>query len=406
MLKPSTNHADSPQSERIRVLYKLVSAEYGSSMYAHIACLVKEHPDDEWRIVRSSAPFVIARQYGNLKVVPGSVYQLIRNFRHEFENLRQSINRATMSLEKLPREALPDAFYEYEHAIKNGLVLLSCLARNLFHMFPRLTENFRVPVFNYEEEQLDETMRTKDLLDMLVHSRYMNLHNEFISDLFSERPPKGSPVIEKFMGYKFEFNQFMNSIYSAIQSITLKDLITQLRSKISTLNISMPHHEMVFLILNIHSFSDLLGAKIPTKKYNFMMDLLFGETEADSAGPANGSTIQRTVFFKQPTVTIADDLSEKLLKIRVDSYVGDNHVPVNPSNNLRSREIDIDYEEFLTAANDSFGSESLLSIGQEMEKINAETREFARTTGQAEKSRTHKTRRRHPTKKSHTRRKK
>ena len=374
MLKSSTNHAASLQSERIRVLYKLVSSEYGSSIYAHIACLVREHPNDDWRIVRSSAPFVIARQYGNLKVVPGSVYQLIRNFRHEFENLRQSISQATLRLEKLPREALPDAFYEYEHAIKNGLVLLSCLARNLFHMFPKLTKNYRVPVFNYEEEQLDETMRTKDLLDMLVHSRYMNLHNEFISDLFSDKPPKGSPIVEKFMGYKFEFNQFMNSIYSAVQSITLKDLITQLRSKISTLSISMPHHEMVFLILNIHSFSDLLGAKIPTRKYNFMMELLFGESEADSTRPVHGNTSQRTVFFKQPTVTIADDLSEKQLKIRVDSYLGDNHVPVNPTNILRSREIDIDYEEFLTAVNDSFGSESLLSIGQEMEKIKAGVR--------------------------------
>ena len=372
MLKPSTNHAASPHSERIRVLYKLVNSEYGSSTYAHIACFAKKHSDNEWRIVRSSSPFVMARQYGNLKVVPGSVYQVIRNFRLEFENLRQSINHATLQLEKLSPEAMPDAYYEYEHAIKNGLVLLSCLARNLFHMFPRLTEHYRVPMFNYEEEQLDETMRTKDLLDMLVHSRYMNLHNEFISDLFSDKPRKGSPILEKFMGYKFEFNHFMSSIYSAVHSITLKDLITQLRNKISALSIATPHHEMVFLILNVHSFSDLLGAKIPTKKYNFMMNLLFGETEADRTSPDRGNTSERIVLFRQPTVTIADNLSQKRLKIRVDSYVGDNHVPVNSRNKLRSREVDVDYEDFLTAVNDTFGNESLLSIGQEMERINSE----------------------------------
>lgn len=380
MLKPSTNHAASPNSERIRVLYKLVNSEYGSSIYAHIACFAKKHSDKEWRIVRSSSPFVMARQYGNLKVIPGSVYQLIRNFRHEFENLRQSINQTTLRLEELPPEAMPDAYYEYEHAIKNGLVLLSCLARNLFHMFPRLTEHYRVPMFNYEGEQLDETMRTKDLLDMLVHSRYMNLHNEFISDLFSDKPPKGSPILKKFMGYQFELSHFMNSIYGAVQSITLKDLITQLRSKISTLSVAMPHHEMVFLILNIHSFSDLLGAKIPTKEYNFMMDLLFGETEADSTRLSRGEASSRIVFFKQPSVTIADDLSQKQLKISVDSYVGDHHVPANPQNNLRSREVEISYEEFLTAVNDAFGSESLLSIGEEMEKIKAES---ARTANNA-----------------------
>ena len=391
--------------ERIRLLYATSKTNVGTDVYAHITCYRQTYPDAGWQPVRASSPFVIARQYGHQVARPGSVYQLIKDFDQLYEKTRVSIRRGTAKLEKLSSHARPAVYQEYEREITNSLILMSCLARNLFHLFPDLTNDYKVPVFDYDNQQLNEMIRTKDLLDLFVHNRYMNLHNEYIADLFSGKPPKGSPISEKFMGYRFKVFDFGRSMHEAIRSITLKHLISELRRGMKVLDADTPHHEMVFLILNVHSFSDLLGATIPSKDYNFMMDLLFDNAEPDVAHSACGNSSTQTVFFREPRVTIAPEMSTKRLQIAVDCHVAENAPRMVGSKHLKRRTVEVGYAEFLGAVNEAFGTGSLLDLGQQMDAIRNEESKPNRQAVNSEEKRKDRTRKRHPTKKRPGRRK-
>ena len=153
----------------------------------------------------------------------------------------------------------------YQREIMNTLVLVSCLLRNIFYVFPRLSQSAVVPMFDYDESPA-EAIKMKVLLDLFVHNRYMHLHNEYITDLFSDEPPKGTFIAKKFMGYRFKVNDFVGVAQEAINSVTIKDLATKLRSGMARLTVDTPHHEMVFLFQNVASFSELLAALLPLGK--------------------------------------------------------------------------------------------------------------------------------------------
>ena len=395
---PGALPAGEEPRDRIMLLYQSVDTNAGSDLYGHVTCLRQDRKDGGWRTHRKSSPFVVARRYGGREVVPGSAYQLVKNFGDLFAGTAGSIRRGTRRLERMKGTELARAYCNYEREVTQGLVLLACLARNLFHLFSRLTEQYTVQVFDYDNRPMGE-IRTKVLLDLFVHSRYMNLHNEYITDLFSADVPKGTPISQKFMGYRFRVADFMDSIYRAVHGITLKDLITRLRGGMQSLSGDMPHHEMVFLIQNVHSFSNLLGAKIPTEEYDFMMHLLFDDMEPDVGAANADGMVRRRVVFKEPGVSIAGDLSEKQFRINVRCHVADNDARAPAGVELKARTVEVGFAEFLEQANRAFGAEALHAIGPEREAIRARGAEgLGGGTGPVAGA-TDRTRRRHPTKK-------
>ena len=214
----------------IGVFYKAEETRVGTNIYAHVQCFRGKPGQGSVSAFRTSAPFVLACRYGSREVVPGSVVETLRNIRRLIERLSQSTARSGEKLESLPKGALKDAAYqEYEQEISNALVLVSCQLRNVFHAFPAVGEKPTVPMFDYEGKPV-ESVRMHVLLDLFVHNRYMHLHNEYITDLFSGKPPAGTVFAEKFMGYRFKVNDFLLVAQQAIESLTLKHLATRLRS--------------------------------------------------------------------------------------------------------------------------------------------------------------------------------
>ena len=157
--------------------------------------------------------------------------------------------------------------------IINTLILVSCLLRNVFEIFPAVGKELVVPMFEYDETA-GESIKTHVLLDLFVHNRYIHLHNEYITDLFSSKPPKGTAIARKFMGYRFKVNDYLEVVQNAIYGVTLKHLATKLRSGMARLTVDTPHHEMVFLIQNVASFSRLLEALLPVGK-DVLWDMLY-----------------------------------------------------------------------------------------------------------------------------------
>ena len=150
----------------------------GTDIYVHIECFKLKAGQGSAKPFRMSAPFVFARRSGSRQVVIGSVCETLRNIRRQIGQLSESTGRRVDRLEGLPFGEEKAAEYdEYVREMTNTLVLVSCLLRNVFHIFPKLAQSVFVPMFDYDESPAED-VRMKVLLDLFVHNRYMHLHNE------------------------------------------------------------------------------------------------------------------------------------------------------------------------------------------------------------------------------------
>ena len=363
-----------PEWHAIAVLYKAVETRVGTNLYAHIQCFRGNAHQHSATAFRTSAPFVLAWNYGAREVVPGSVVETLRNLRRLIERLSESAARGAERLDSLPKGPKKGAAYEdYEREITNALVLVSCHLRNVFHTFPAVGEKLTVPMYDYEENPAESvTMRV--LLDLFVHNRYMQLHNEYITDLFSGKPPAGTVFAEKFMGYRFKVNDFVRVVQQAIQSLTLKHLATRLRSDMRKLNTHTPHYEMVFLIQNVASFSNLLEALLPIGK-----DTLWGMLYPTKVVPeeavkaAGGREMTVAALFHTPKVRMGNRVDDDSKNIAISvkgtfRYTVDGEIVHTES---ADRETEVEYGEFFDRVIKAGGKESVLALSDRQDEIRA-----------------------------------
>ena len=358
--------------QAVAVFYRPEDTEVGTDLYGNIQCFEGKLRDDEpANPFRISAPFVVARWHGYRQVVPGSVCGTLSNIRALIRELAQSTARMDARLEQLPRGPEKAALYdEYEREIANCLILVSCLLRNVFDIFPESTAHYFVPIFDYEGKQVEE-IKMRVLLNLLVHNRHMSLSNEFITNLFSDRLPAGTAIAEKFMGCKFKMNDFLGVVQDAVHAVTVKDLAERLRSNTEALTAHTPHHEMVFLIQNISSLSDLLHALIPTRGH-FLMNLLFPgiSLPAEVTAAAEGRLVTVTHRFRIPSVRLGNRVDADNKKIVV-SGKGEFHYTVN-EREVHSESADckkeIDYREFFDCVVAAAGDDSLLATSDRREE--------------------------------------
>ena len=356
----------------VAVFYRPEETEVGTDLYGNIQCFEGRLGDDEpANPFRISAPFVVARWHGYRHVVPGSVCGTLSNIRALIRKLAESTARMGARLEQLPKGPEKAALYdEYERQIANCLVLVSCHLRNVFDIFPESTAHHFVPMFDYEGEQVEE-IKMRVLLNLLVHNRHMSLTNEFITNLFSDRLPAGTAIAEKFMGCKFRPNDFLGVVQDAVHAVTVKDLAERLRSDTDALTAHTPHHQMVFLIQNIASFSDLLHALIPTRGH-FLMNLLFPRMSlpAEVIAAAEGRTVAVAHHLHIPSVRLGYRVDADNKKIVVSGkgefhYAVDGRVVHSESADC---EKEIDYREFFDCVVAAAGDDSLLTTSDRREE--------------------------------------
>ena len=309
--------------EIISVLYRKMETKVGHDLYVCIRCFREEYPGQESiGAYRMSSPYVLLRQNGSQKVIPGSVCESLKNLSWQLEQLVSSLRERVARIEAAEGNRRGEEYYEYERDLTNNLVLISCLARNIFHTIPRLSQQFSMRMFDYGGNPAAE-MRLKELLDLFVHSRYMYVKNDYITDLVSEKLPERTVIANEFMGHKFKIEDFLSQIDKAIHSVTIKDLSTRLRGGIKSLTLDTPYQEMVFLIQNIESFSDLLEAMIPTGGYDFILDILFPPSEIPKnvLSAAKGREVRYAIHLRSPHVKVSDRVDEKKVRISVSGNV-------------------------------------------------------------------------------------
>ena len=353
------------------LLYQQRETNVGQDMYVCIQCFREEHPvQKKLNAYRQSSPYILSRQLGLRRVIPGSVCESLRNVHRELEQLATELRDRVARIEGAEGERRAREYHEYERLLTNRLVLISCLARNLFHTFPRLSERFSVQMFGYEGNATAE-IRVKNLLDLFVHNRYMNLRNEYITDLVSEKLPDGTVIADDFMGHRFRVEDFLSEIRIAIESVTIKDLSTRLRAGVKALDLDTPYQDIVFLVQNTESFSDLLEATIPSGSYDFILDVLFPGSEIPEAvlAAAKGGEIRTEIRFRNPHVGIGERVDEKKVRITVKAeveYSVGGRVVHRASDDRRK---ELGYADFFDQVVQRFGQEKLLDLVRRIESF-------------------------------------
>ena len=362
--------SDLPPREAIVLLYQQTETTVGHDTYVCIQCFRQQPGQGPVGPYRQSSPYVLSCQHGSRTVIPGSVCESLKNLSRQLEQLKASVGERVARLEGAAADRRGEEYYEYDRHLTNSLVLISCLARNIFHTFPRLSEQYTVQMFDYDGNATDE-IRVKELLDLFVHNRYMNLQNEYIADLVSAKLPDGTMIAAGFMGHKFRVEDFLSQVAEAIESVTIKDLTTRLRGGVKSLNLDTPYQEIVFLVQNIKSFSDLLEATIPSGSYDFMLNILFQPSEipASVRTAAKRSKLDCRVRFRHPHVGVSDRVDEKKVKISVRGdveYCAEGRV-VHRESGKRDKELD--YGKFFDQVVQAVGEERLLDLVRRLEQI-------------------------------------
>ena len=349
--------------ELIRLLYNLS----GSTLYGHVSFFQWQQEEKEKTACsdsstliqnRGSKPFVIGKYLpecpdgtGSELRVYGSVDFLLREIQRLVnEFIKTNKDWWISTKDTTDEQSKQFENFRYDSHVMDFIILVSTHARNLFHMLNDDAFNKKtIPKLNYENE-LNGNVRLGELFDILIHNRYYYFDGAHIRDIFSEKFNKGSPLSGQFMGYGINLAHFVNGIVDVVNAIKVNHLTRLLRAKFNKLSSKSSPQDIVFLVQNFQSFSELMKKKISTGggRYDFMMQLMFGDV--------NNS--EHTIWFQSPTIHIHQDLSKKEVEIRV------KYSTKSESTNMETKEVSVGYMKFFDKVNNSFGEDKILSGSQ------------------------------------------
>ncbi len=333
-----------------------------------------------------SAPFIIAQTLGpDDVIVHGSLDYLIRDIRRLVRSVDEQVaeldaalsGQATTQKHQGERGVLrqvPDdhqarrAYFEFTRRLAGTLILISTQARNLFQLLPRLDR--KIGLFDNHGHRTGDIALTK-LFTHFVHNQYLFLDGEHVSDLFPANPRRGAPISRTFMGYRFNWIEYIQSIKAAVEEVKLTDLTGLLRGRLKRLSLESPYSDIVFLVQNLDSFSRLFEAMPKSvKRYWPMLDpLLEEETKARLATLRRtgriGKRAHLTVVYGAPNLRIHEELSERKFKVTVPckwTIRNGKGRPVYRDERFRDLAVELDYETLLNRVDRVFGDDPLLDF--------------------------------------------
>lgn len=375
-----------PESNEI---LNLIYQRRGSLLYGCIRFFkVSPNATGPVTAVKVSSPFIISETFGDDEVVLGSVVSMIQEVQRldaeiktQFRELHSRLSHIQPKTVEQGRHVsawitLPDNLSEkddrtyaaFKKRFVGTLVLLSTEARNLFDIgiVPRPNDR-RISLFDYQNNACD-TVRLRDLLTAFIHHRYLFLDGEFVSDLFPG-DPKNSPIKRTFMGYKFNWIEYVQEIKRASLDIKMRHFTGRLRGWLKRLTLTSRYDQIILLVQNLESFTRLLGKKVGDDRYTNILPMLF-EAESDrlwrsiESAREPDETVILSVKFSAPTLKVHDRLSEKMFDVSVKCKLkmeGIDGRSLYADKDFRVLERKVKYEELFDIVNEAFGEDPLVS---------------------------------------------
>ncbi len=358
----------------------------GSLLYGAIQFFKHTPGSGPVTLHRSSAPFVVSETIAPGEVVVhGSVDNLIQDIKRLVTEVYTNVDKLNAALthpgpvgvsqgEKVRLVSVPESvpqrrtYFEFTRILGGTLILLSAQTRNLFELFPRLDR--RIPLSDANGNRTGD-IRLSNLFSHFVHSQYLFLNGEHVSDLFPANPRRGAPISRTFMGYRFNWVEYVEAIEVAIQDVKLNDLTGLLRGRLKKLSLESPYSDIVFLIQNLESFSRLFGTKVADERYQFMLSLLFDDETKAYLDTLNldpmvvGDQLQWVANFYTPSLKIHERLTEKKFKVHVRcrlTLFDSKGQPLHRDQDFRTLTKEVSYERLLGHVAGAFGNDPLLSF--------------------------------------------
>lgn len=333
----------SEDSIHLRIIY---NGEHLPLLYGHIA-LFKGQQTEAYR---SGDPFVIGKYdpAGRL-VVYGSVPFLLQEVCRLIDEFGEKNRKWGTSCANVEGRALDELDDQYNSYVMDFVILASTHMRNLFHLVnnKNITER-KIPLRNYQQKKYSE-VSLKELFDVLIHNRYYYFDGGVIRDVFSEKFRANSRLDDsRLMGYGIDLFDYIRGIRDVVHGVSVRHFTTILRGKMKNLNIDSKRQEVIFFIQNVHSFSELMKTKIPDKRYEQILPLIF-----DTLIPAPSSQTTQTILFEAPNIQINPNLNQKAFDITVKCG--------EKEGDLKEETVTVGYEDLFTKVNKSFGEDRLVT---------------------------------------------
>ena len=358
----------------------------GSLLFGAIA-FAKHKPGSSESVpaYKTSAPFVVSETIAPGEVVVhGSVNYLIQDIQRSISEVYAKVNELNAAMSHVPQtgagqgkrgrvvpvpESLPERrrYFEFRRGLAGALILLSTQARNLFDLFSRLDR--RIPLYDSGGNRTGD-VKLSNLFVHFVHNQYLFIDGEHVSDLFPAHPRPGAPISRTFMGYRFNWVEYVEAINLAVQGVKLKDVTGLLRGRLKKLSLESPYSDIVFLIQNLESFSRLFGTKVADERYGFMMRLLFdnevkARLDALKPEPKDGDEVRLSTTFDTPGIKIHERLSERKFKVYVRckwTFHDSNGQLIHEDSDFRTLTKDVGCEQLLDHVAHAFGDDPLLGF--------------------------------------------
>ena len=191
-------------------------------------------------------PFAISRHTTDGKeIIYGTIIRTVERAMIPISKWMPDFDALVHSSNMTPEEIIE----QQDFLTEDALLTTAIYVRILSEWFPNKARQFKIPIYNYDGEQVDG-INLKRLGDLVAHQKYISVRNGYVVDLISTKRNLNRSTQ---LGLKFCFIDYLNCLASFVDSFTVKDLATKLWSLTHSLSRSSKPTDIVFLVQNLHA---------------------------------------------------------------------------------------------------------------------------------------------------------
>ena len=317
---PTANH------NRVQLVF---NAEHKPYLYGAIHIVDGDEQDQRWE-----RPFIVSKTTASgEEVVYGTIKRTLQRISAQLDRLKKFQTDAQAKLDAHgissvggQRRLLPESdisnqiLDEQENLIEEVLIGVSVHIRILSEIIPKKLQSHRVEVYDYDDNVVD-TIALSEIANLLLHSRYLAIRNEFVVDLLSDR---------KFMtqqpqtGLKINFLEYTKEVRKAVGGITVKSLVEVLWRWTTDLSASSSVKDIMILTQNLYTMGGfVVGTTIPIETgplkaiLDKVADKHLKQRFARNPKLRKAKTLIDSVVFSTPRFYLEPDLNQKQIRIQM-----------------------------------------------------------------------------------------
>ena len=317
---PAANH------NRVQLVF---NAEHKPYLYGAIHIVNGDEQNQRWE-----NPFIVSKTSASgEEVVYGTIKRTLQRISAQLDRLKKFQADAHAKLDAygissvdgkkglLPESDVANQIIdEQDNLIEDVLIGVSVHIRILSEIFPKTLSSHRVDVYDYDDNVVD-TIALSEIANLLLHSRYLAIRNEFVVDLFSDR---------KFMaqqpqtGLKINFLEYTKEVRKTVGGITVRNLVELLWQWTTDLSASSSVKDIMILTQNLYTMGGfVVGTNIPieTGPLKAILDKVSDKhlKRKFSRNPElrKAQRLVEAVVFSTPRFYLEPDLNQKQIRTQM-----------------------------------------------------------------------------------------